>query len=133
MLNDTIADQDLFAVAAEAPAALRSPEEALHAKNPGVGMISRADWAKIARELHLSAREFNVAVLLFEGNSRFQVAQRLKCSAATIRTYIDRLFAKLNVEDRLGMVLRVMRVHLTLLGLRRQPVMSHKNVTCMPE
>ena len=72
------------------------------------------DWIALAGQLGLSARELSVAVLMFEGKSRYQITHRLGCAPGTVRVYIDRLFAKLNVNDRLGMALRVMRVHLGL-------------------
>jgi DNA-binding CsgD family transcriptional regulator len=129
-MNAPIADQGLFAVAAPAPADANSLDRLLLSENPGVGLISPEDWVDVAAHLQLSAREFSVAVLIFEGNSRLQVAKRLKCSPETSRGYIDRVFAKLNVRDRLGMVLRVMRVHLALVAARCQPATSHKNVGC---
>jgi DNA-binding NarL/FixJ family response regulator len=52
--------------------------------------------------------------LIFEGNTRFQIGRRLQCADSTVRVYIDRVFAKLNVVDRLGMALRILRVHLAL-------------------
>jgi DNA-binding NarL/FixJ family response regulator len=81
-------------------------------ENPGEDWVTDDDWALIAMHFQLSARELGVAVLLFEGNSRFQIAQKLACAPGTVRVYIDRLFAKLNVQDRLGMALRVVRVYL---------------------
>jgi DNA-binding CsgD family transcriptional regulator len=127
-MNAMIADRGLFAPAALAPA--DSVDRLLLSENPGVGLISPEDWVNVAAQLRLSAREFSVAVLIFEGNSRLQVARRLKCSPETSRGYIDRIFAKLNVRDRLGMVLRIMRVHLALVASRSQPANSHKNVGC---
>jgi DNA-binding NarL/FixJ family response regulator len=130
---DTVVDQDLPALAAQVPAAPSSLDGLLLSENPGEGMISPEDWVSIARQLHLSPREFSVAVLIFEGNSRYQIAKRMGCAAGTIRTYIDRLFAKLNVADRLGLALRILRVHLAIVALRPQPAVSHKNATCTPK
>ena len=61
-------------------------------QNPGEDMFSGEDWTLIAASLHLSARELSVAVLMFEGKTRFQIARKLKCAPGTVRVYIDRLF-----------------------------------------
>ena len=83
-------------------------------RNPGEGMFSGEEWTLIATSLYLSARELSVAVLMFEGKTRFQIARKLRCAPGTVRVYIDRLIAKLHVKDRVGMVLRIVRVHLQL-------------------
>lgn len=124
-MNDTIVDRDLFGLAAKDLEAPDAPTGLLQSKHPGVGMIAPEEWTSIASELKLSPREFCVAVLIFEGNSRLQVARRLKCSPETCRVYIDRVFAKLNVRDRLDMVLRIVRIHLSLVACRREPAASH--------
>jgi DNA-binding NarL/FixJ family response regulator len=94
-------------------------------RHPGSGLLSDENWLQVAAQLHLTAREFSVAVLLFEGKTRFQIARRLKCAPGTVRVYIDRLFAKLNVKDRLGVALGIVRVHL---AMPAAPT-SHKDAT----
>jgi DNA-binding NarL/FixJ family response regulator len=90
---------------------LPSPDRLLLPKNPGEGLLSAEDWGLVAARLRLSARERDVAKLMFEGKTRLQIARKLKCASGTVRVYIDRLFAKLRVQDRLGMVLRVVRIY----------------------
>jgi DNA-binding NarL/FixJ family response regulator len=94
-----------------------------------VEFLTSEDWLAVAARLQLTARELSVAVLIFEGNSRFQISRRLGCAPSTVRVYIDRLFAKLQVRDRVGAVLRVVRVHRTLTQETPGPV-SHKDATC---
>lgn len=69
-----------------------------------------ADWQTIGETFRLTRRELSVAMLIFEGKSRYVISRRLRCAPSTVRTYIDRLFAKLQVKDRLGMALRIVRV-----------------------
>ena len=126
-MNDTIVDQDLSALTAFAPGAAPFLDGLLLPDNPADGLLSPEDWRGVALQLHLSAREQSVAILIFEGKSRFQIARQLDCARGTIRVYIDRLFAKLNVADRLGMAMRVMRVHYAIVAQD----MSHKDATCM--
>jgi DNA-binding NarL/FixJ family response regulator len=82
--------------------------------NPGEGFLSTADWASLALAFNLTGRELSVAILIFEGKTRYQIARALHCAPGTVRVYIDRLFAKLEVTDRLGMALRLVRLHLSL-------------------
>jgi len=77
-------------------------------KHPGEELLTAAEWQAIGLHFRLTRRELEVAVLLFEGKTRYQIARRLKCAPGTVRTYIDRLFAKLEVTDRLGLALRIM-------------------------
>ena len=79
--------------------------------HPGRDFLSPADWIQVGSLLRLSQRELVIAVLIFEGKKRASIGRQLGLSAGTVRVYIDRLFDKLNVEDRLGMVLRIVRVH----------------------
>lgn len=80
--------------------------------HPGVGLIPDGDWPRIARDLRLTPREAEVVRLLFEGLTRRQVAGRMRCSLSNVRQHIDRLFEKLQVEERVGLVLRVVRAWL---------------------
>jgi DNA-binding CsgD family transcriptional regulator len=93
-------------------------------------MLSPKRWAQVGQHLGLSDRELSVAILIFEGRSRWQIAHRLQCAPGTIRVYIDRLYAKLKVVDRLGMALRLIRVAVAMGAFPGQAVVSHKNATC---
>jgi DNA-binding NarL/FixJ family response regulator len=88
-------------------------------------MLSREGWAQVGDHLGLSNRELDVAILMFEGHARTQIAHRLGCAPGTVRVYIDRLFAKLNVADRLEMALRVIRVAVALGALQGKEAVSH--------
>ena len=80
--------------------------------HPGDNLLPQRAWEHIAVEFDLSAREIEVARLVFTGKSREEIAAELGCSVGSVRTYIDRVFKKLQVEDRLPMALRIVRVHL---------------------
>lgn len=83
-------------------------------KHPGEGLLSRAQWTVIGKQFGLTPRELGVAILIFEGKTRYQIARRLHCAPGTVRTHIDHLFAKLEVKDRLDMALRVVSVVMEL-------------------
>lgn len=95
--------------------------------NPADGFLTSQDWIDIGIGGKLTARELEVAVLLFDGHSRARIARKLKLSTETVRVYIDRLYHKLRVTGNIGFVLRVVRVHL---ALSKNWGMSHKDVTC---
>lgn len=97
-----------------------SKDELLSPENPADGLLSPEEWISIGIALDLSTRELCVAILIFEGQTRANIARQLHkkdgkpVSPGTVRVYIDRLFQKLRVSDRVGFVLRIMRVHMTL-------------------
>lgn len=78
--------------------------------HPGQGLLSPQEWTAVAAELHLTPREYEVAQLLFEGATRDLIARRLELAARTVRQYLERLHEKLNVHERVGLVLRIVRV-----------------------
>lgn len=102
------------------------------AGNPGEGFLTNEDWAALALSFHLTGRELSVAMLIFEGKTRYQIARALHCAPGTVRVYIDRLFAKLAVTDRLGMALRLVRLHLVLRPTA-DSIASHESATCEGE
>jgi DNA-binding NarL/FixJ family response regulator len=57
----------------------------------------------------LSGREIDVLALVADGLSNPQIAERLGISAQTVKTYLDRVFAKLGVSDRTAAVRRALQ------------------------
>jgi DNA-binding NarL/FixJ family response regulator len=82
------------------------------ANHPGVGLLSAAEWRRLANHFRLTEHEMQVARWVFEGQSRPQIAAALDCALGTVRVYIDRVFDKLAVADKHQMTLRIMQVHL---------------------
>ncbi len=64
----------------------------------------------------LTARELEVLGLIADGLSNHQIAERLVVSNATVKTHINRVFAKLDVRDR-AQAVRYAYEH----GLARRP------------
>lgn len=85
--------------------------------NPGTEFFAPEQWVAIGEALDLSARELAVLVLIFEGHTRETIAHRLhkadgSClSVETVRVFMDRLFEKAKVSDKVSLILRVMRIH----------------------
>jgi len=80
--------------------------------NPGEHLLSGEDWTRVATLAGLTLEEMKVAALMFQGMSRPQIARKLACAPGTAGAYVQRIFTKLKVRDRLGMALRVMEIHL---------------------
>jgi DNA-binding NarL/FixJ family response regulator len=54
---------------------------------------------------HLSERELEVLTLLASGLSNNEIAERLFLSEATVKTHVNRLFAKASLRDRVHAVI----------------------------
>ena len=52
----------------------------------------------------LSGRESEVAALVAQGHTNHQIAERLFISDRTVETHLSRIFAKLGVNSRVGVV-----------------------------
>jgi DNA-binding NarL/FixJ family response regulator len=92
----------------------------LSPENPDEGLFTSDEWHAIGRALDLSERELAVTTFLIKGVSRQAIAHYLHkadgtcISADTVRVYIDRVFRKARVTDRVSLALRLARVYLML-------------------
>lgn len=69
-------------------------------------IFSRDEWTTICGELKFSARQAEIAAFLLEGWKIMAVAQHLGISPDTVRAHLRRLYPKLDVSDRLGLMTR---------------------------
>jgi DNA-binding CsgD family transcriptional regulator len=69
-----------------------------------------AEWSDLARVLRLSAREIQVVQGIFRDHAAARIASELGISEHTVRTYTRRVFRKLNVSSRSGVVVQVLTV-----------------------
>lgn len=77
-------------------------------------MLSKQAWEEIARYLKLSGREVQMAKGIFDGATDGQISDSLGISEHTVHTHFNRLFNKLDVSTRVGVVLRVIEELFTL-------------------
>lgn len=77
------------------------------AYHDGALMFRDEEWARLRQELHLSPREMQVVRLIFADDKEEAIAGELGISPSTVHTYIERLYRKLGVRDRVQMVVRV--------------------------
>jgi len=64
-------------------------------------------WATVATELALSPQQTRIVELLLRGMKDKEIADELRLTVPTVRTYLSRIFAKLEVEDRVALILHV--------------------------
>ena len=87
----------------------------LDRENPGIGLLTPEEWTNVAQTLRFTPREWQVATLVFEGKTQDAIAVHLNIRPRTVRQHLERLYKKVEVHDRVGLVLRVVQVHLLLL------------------
>lgn len=72
-------------------------------------LISQQEWTDLQRCLHLSERQAQIARLLVQGKADKQIAYELGVSISTVRTYMDRLFRRLDLHDRVELIVHMFR------------------------
>jgi DNA-binding NarL/FixJ family response regulator len=75
------------------------------------------EWREAAIALGLSRQQVRIIALVMQGKTDKEIAAELSLSKYTVRTYLKRIFARLEVSDRIGLVLAIVA------GSR--PVCSH--------
>ncbi len=70
-------------------------------------LVTEAEWISVRESLGLSARQAQVVEGLLQAKGDKQIAEDIGISVATVRTYLDRLFQKLGVDDRVELVVYV--------------------------
>jgi DNA-binding NarL/FixJ family response regulator len=73
----------------------------------GAAMFSKQAWDEIARSLNLSGRELQIIKDVFDDRTEFAIAAHYGVSPHTIHTHCERLYHKLEVNDRVKLVLRI--------------------------
>lgn len=73
----------------------------------GATMFSEQAWEKIGRSLKLSGRELQIVRQVFDDRTEFAIANNLRLSPHTVHTHCERLYHKLEVTNRVKLVLRV--------------------------
>jgi DNA-binding CsgD family transcriptional regulator len=80
----------------------------------GHGVFPPGDWLLLQNILGLSPREIQIVQFVFEDEKQEAIAWRLGISPGTVNTYMQRLYAKLEVKSRPQLIVRVIAAYLLL-------------------
>jgi DNA-binding NarL/FixJ family response regulator len=69
----------------------------------------------IANSLRISDRELQIIQGIFDGRKELAIADDLTISVHTVHTHLERLYRKLNVSSRVGLVLSILSEYLSSL------------------
>jgi DNA-binding NarL/FixJ family response regulator len=64
-------------------------------------------WAALMRQLNLSFQQSRVIELILKNYCDKEIAAEMNLKVPTVRTHIGRLFKRLQVENRLALVLKI--------------------------
>jgi DNA-binding CsgD family transcriptional regulator len=70
-------------------------------------LLSDKEWTSVKKELALSPRQAQVVRCLLQAKADKQIAGEIGISVPTVRTYLDRLFHKFHVNDRVELLVHV--------------------------
>jgi len=87
---------------------LQRPLKRKRVRCSGSDIFSRAAWAELGRSLRLSGRELQIIRGIFDDLTEFAIASELGISCHTVHTHVERLHRKMDVRDRVELLLRVM-------------------------
>jgi DNA-binding CsgD family transcriptional regulator len=82
----------------------------------GATLLCDRAWDDLQDRLRLSGRELQIIKAVFEGWPESAIAVHLGMSPHTVHTHMERLHHKLDVKDRVGLVLRIVSTYLRLRG-----------------
>jgi DNA-binding CsgD family transcriptional regulator len=72
-------------------------------------------WRMIANSLGISDRELQIIQGIFDDRKEFAIADDLAISVHTVHTHLERLYRKLDVSSRVGLVLYILSEYLSSL------------------
>jgi len=73
----------------------------------GQGVFAPTEWRSLATALGLSPRECDIVQCVFDGASEKCIAEQLGLSPHTVHTYLWRIYRKLHVQSRQGLLVRI--------------------------
>lgn len=72
-------------------------------------ILTRNEWQSVGTKLGLSRRELEVVQGIFIGKKVSTIAMDMKLSFGTVKTYVQRIYRKLQVSDQRELTLVVVR------------------------
>jgi DNA-binding CsgD family transcriptional regulator len=75
-------------------------------------LFSGTAWDLLANALHLSTRELQVVQHVFDDQKESAIANDLGISPHTVKAYLQRIYHKLHVSNRVQLILRIFAEYL---------------------
>lgn len=72
-----------------------------------VDLLSEQEWTSVREKLGLSTQQAQMVKYLLQAKCDKEIARAMGISVPTVRTYMSRVFHKLDVDDRVKLVLHV--------------------------
>src|SRR5215475_13633357 len=85
------------------------------ALQPGRSILTSDTWKRIAQSLHISNRELQIIQGIFDDRKELAIADELTISAHTVHTHLERLYRKLGVSSRVGLILCILSEYISSL------------------
>ena len=70
-------------------------------------VVSEQEWLTLRENLGLSRQQAEIIRHILRGASDREIAEQMEISVSTVRTYMNRLFHKFHLNDRLKLALHV--------------------------
>lgn len=70
-------------------------------------LVSEKEWGLLKETAGLSPRQADIVKHIIRGKSDRQIASELNITVPTVRTHIDRLFRKFDLNDRLELLVYI--------------------------
>ncbi len=78
----------------------------------GSEILSTSDWQRVGSALGLSPRELELVQHIFAGKKLQTIAQDMRLSLGTVKTYSQRIHQKLRVSDQRELTVAVFSAYL---------------------
>ncbi len=74
--------------------------------------LTNRDWCYVRSELRLSERELQVAQNVLMGRTLPRISEEMRLGLGTVKTYLQRIYRKLQISSQQELTLRVIHTHL---------------------
>lgn len=78
-----------------------------HGEAPLPQPLDGSAWDAVVRELELAPQQERIVRLIMQSKGDKQIARELGLAFPTVRTYLNRVFDRAGVEDRMQLVHRI--------------------------
>ena len=78
-------------------------------------ILSSNAWRRIANSLRISDRELQIVQGIFDDQKESAIADDLMISVHTVHTHLERLYRKLGVSTRVGLIICILSEYLSSL------------------